>query len=94
MWAVIPEGFEVPSPLERKQFGGGLYASISTQMNEIGERWTLLHQWCTESEEYEPDFSIQWLEECSMEFETFIADEVPDSKKQLDLLHPIRKRKE
>ena len=38
------------------------------------------------------DFSHQWLEECSMDFETFISNDIPDSKKQLDLLEPIRKK--
>ena len=90
MWVTIPEDFDVPTPLAKKQFGGGLYASISTTMNEIGERWKLLHEWCKNSDKYDVDFSFQWLEECSMDFETFISEHVPDGEKQLDLLQPIR----
>jgi len=90
IWVTIPDDFDVTAPLEKKQFAGGLYASISTHMNEIGERWMMLNEWCTNSDKYESDFSIQWLEECTMDFETFISEDVPDSEKQLDLLQPIK----
>ena len=90
MWVTIPEDYSVPKPLIKKEFGGGLYASVSTQMNEIGERWKLLHDWCESSNKYDVDFTFQWLEECTMDFETFISDQVPDGSKQLDLLEPIK----
>ena len=90
MWITIPEDFNVPEPLVKKNFEGGLYASIPTFMNEIGERWRLLYNWCNNSEKYVPDFSRQWLEECSMDFETFTSDQVDDREKQLDLLNPIK----
>ena len=91
MWVTIPDDFEVPAPLEKKQFGGGLYASVPTNMNEIGERWGQLYHWCENSNKYDVDFSHQWLEEC-MDFKAFISDEVDDSAKQLDLLHPIKEK--
>ncbi len=90
MWVTIPDGFDVPEPLEKKQFNGGLYASISTHMNEIGERWRLLYNWCKNNEKYDVNFSIQWLEECCMDFETFISERVEGGQKQLDLLAPIK----
>ena len=90
MWVTIPDNFEVPQPLMKKQFGGGLYASISTQMNEIGERWKLLYDWCTNNDKYDVNSSFQWLEECSMDFETFISENIKDGEKQLDLLEPIK----
>ena len=90
MWVTIPENLDVPQPLVKKQFSGGMYASISTHMNEIGERWKLLYDWCKTSDKYEVDRSLQWLEECAMDFETFISDQVSDSEKQLDLLAPIK----
>ena len=92
MWVTIPDDFDVPAPLEKKQFCGGLYASISTQMNEIGERWGQLHNWCEQSDQYDVDFSFQWLEECSMDFERFMSNEIDDSAKQLDLLEPIKQK--
>lgn len=92
MWVTIPEDFSVPAPLVKKQFNGGMYASISARMNEIGERWQLLYNWCKENEKYDADVSNQWLEECSMDFETFISGNISDCEKQLDLLEPIKER--
>ena len=90
MWVTIPHDFHVPTPLVKKQFNGGLYASVSTTMNEIGERWRLLYEWCNNSGKYEADLSHQWLEECSMDFEAFISEHISDGEKQLDLLDPIK----
>ena len=90
VWVTIPDEFIVPQPLVKKQFNGGLYASISTYMNEIGERWQLLYDWCKTSDKYDVDFSFQWLEECCMDFESFISEQVKDNEKQLDLLEPIK----
>jgi len=92
MWVTIPEDFPLTEPMTKKQFSGGLYASISTHMNEIGERWQALTAWCEDSNEYDADFSHQCLEECTMDFESFISDNVPDSEKQLDLLEPIKQK--
>lgn len=86
IWVAIPEDFEVPDPLVKKQYDGGLYASITTKMGEIGERWQQLHSWVTNSDKYGADFSFQWLEEC-IDFETFIIGD--ESIQQLDLLEPI-----
>ena len=90
MWVTVPDDFVVPEPLVKKQFGGGLYASVSTTMSEIGERWKMLYNWCKDSDNYEVDFSVQCLEECSMDFEMFISEQVADGIKQLDLLEPIK----
>jgi hypothetical protein len=90
MWVTIPDEFIVPGPLVKKQCKGGLYASVSTTMNEIGERWQMLNDWCKTNGKYEPDHSVQWLEECSMDFEFFISDRVNESEKQLDLLEPVK----
>ena len=87
MWVVIPDNFDVPDPLVIKQFNGGLYASISTKMSEIGERWQQLCNWVKDSNKYDVDFSFQCLEEC-IDFETFISGD--DNAQQLDLLEPIK----
>jgi len=93
LWVTIPEDFDVPTPFVKKQFGGGLYASISAQLNEIGERWESLYEWSTQNSRYEGDFSLQWFEEQVMDYETFMSKQVPDSEKQLDLLLPIKLKK-
>lgn len=87
MWVAIPEDFNVPSPLVKKKFEGGLYASITTKMGEIGERWKQLYNWVKSSDKYDVDFSFQWLEEC-IDFETFILGD--ENVQQLDLLEPIK----
>jgi len=89
-WVTIPEDFNVPALFAKKHFGGGLYASISATLNEIGERWTRLYNWCENSEKYTVDSSIQWLEELSMDYEEFISEQTSDGEKQLDLLMPIK----
>ncbi|MCL2840513.1 MAG: MerR family transcriptional regulator [Defluviitaleaceae bacterium] len=90
LWTTIPEDFEVPAPLVKKQFGGGKYASISASLNEIGERWDALFQWSTQNEKYENDLTNQWLEERVMDYEMFMSPSTPDSERQLDLLLPIK----
>ena len=90
MWVTIPEDFHVSEPLTKKHMNGGLYASISTTLNEIGERWMQLSEWCTNNEKYEYDSTTQWLEELSMDYEEFISEQLSDSEKQLDLLLPIK----
>ena len=89
-WVTIPEDFIVIKPFMKKQFDGGLFASISATLNEIGERWTQLYKWCESSGKYDFDSSIQWLEELSMDYEEFISEQTSDGDKQLDLLMPIK----
>ena len=89
-WVIIPEDFTVPMPFVKKHFNGGLYASISATLNEIGERWTQLYNWCENNDKYEFDASNQWLEELSMDYEEFISEQTSDREKQLDLLMPIK----
>ena len=89
IWVTIPEEMEVPAPFEKRNFSGGLYASIPTTLNEIGERWMQLYHWTKNSKEYDVDFSFQWLEEC-VDYESFLTAD--DSAKQLDLLEPIKKK--
>jgi len=89
-WVTIPEDFEIIKPFIKKQFDGGLFASISATLNEIGERWMQLYKWCESSGKYDFDASIQWLEELSMDYEEFISEQTPDGDKQLDLLMPIK----
>lgn len=90
IWVAIPEDFKVPEPLVRKKFSGGLFASVTTRMGEIGERWQQLYRWVKNSGEYDVDFNLQWMEECT-DFDTFIA--CNESEGQLDLLQPVTKLK-
>lgn len=89
IWIAVPDDFEIPAPLEKKRYEGGLYASISTRIGEIGERWMRLFNWAQTSEKYDCDESRQWLEEC-VDFDSFLSENEMD--RQLDLLVPIRLR--
>lgn len=92
MWVTIPDEFNLPLPFVKKKFNGGLYASIPACLNEIGERWNQLYKWCMSSKKYEIDYTSQWIEECSMDFEEYISEKVYLHEKQLDLLQPIQYR--
>lgn len=53
-WITIPDNMEVPLPLQKKVFEGGLYAVHTIQMGNFQE-WSLLDEWVRNSEEYEKD---------------------------------------
>jgi hypothetical protein len=94
-WVTIPPGFDVPEPFVKKQFEGGLFASVVTPMNEYRERWDALKNWCESNGRYIVDvnendrFERQYFEEF-IDFEAWLNDDMPFGEKQLDLLLPIR----
>lgn len=55
-WVSIPSDMEVPAPLAKKQFLGGVYAAHMIAFGEFQE-WGRLWQWVMNNEEYEVDFS-------------------------------------
>ncbi|MFY9421867.1 MAG: MerR family transcriptional regulator [Bacilli bacterium] len=93
MWVVVPEDFNVPEPFYKKEFSGGLFASIPARLSNIGERWKLLWDWVFSSETYEvdwnPDLDRRWFEEC-INYQPHNSDEDCDNDLQLDLLAPIK----
>lgn len=95
MWATIPRELELPSPLVRKEFSGGLFAAIPTKMNEIGERWGQLCEWAKQNEDFVMDWSPEHdrrgLEEC-IDYAFFMQEDVDFSLKQLDLLLPVKRK--
>lgn len=95
MWVVVPEDFVVPEPFYRKEFAGGLFASVPTQMTVIGERWRQLWDWVMNNHKYEvdwnPDSDRRWLEEC-IDYSSFTSEETDENDKQLDLLAPIKQK--
>lgn len=95
MWVVIPEYFDVPEPFSKKEFSGGLFASIPARLSNIGERWKQLWDWVMNSERYEvdwnPDLDRRWFEEC-INYETFNSSKADEEDLQLDLLAPIKTR--
>jgi hypothetical protein len=94
MLVVVPEDFRVPEPFIRKEFNGGLFAAIPTYLTIIGERWDQLNEWLRENEDYELDWHPEILRDCleeCIDYKTFSSKETEDSKRQLDLLLPIKR---
>ncbi len=94
MWVVVPEDFEVTKPFERKEFHGGLFAALPTYLPMIGERWDQLQEWVRDNEDFESDFQPEkmryYLEEC-LDYNFFNSKEIEETKRQLDLLLPIKR---
>lgn len=51
LWVTIPDDLEVPSPLEKKFFEGGLYAAHMIPMGAF-EEWQRLYQWVGRTKKY------------------------------------------
>ena len=97
MWVTIPEEMNVPAPLEKKVFSGGLYAAYMIPFGAF-EMWDALNRWVSESERYEyrgdwnGDTMFDWLEE-HINYVTHVrlGNSEPEDL-QLDLLIPIREK--
>jgi DNA-binding transcriptional MerR regulator len=95
-WVTIPSDMDVPAPLEKKHFEGGLYGAHSIKMGNFHE-WQLLSEWAKNNDEYglemrEPEGMNGWLEE-HMNAYYFYANSDKEHTRftQLDLLIPIKK---
>jgi DNA-binding transcriptional MerR regulator/DNA gyrase inhibitor GyrI len=55
-WVTIPDELDIPEPLVKKQFGGGLYAVHTITIPNFHE-WGDLYEWVKGSEKYEYDLS-------------------------------------
>lgn len=101
VWVTIPEDMEVPKPLVKKHFEGGLYAALTIRFPEFW-RWGDLTRWVENNEVYEPDYSplgeevmggcleehINWVYSAHMGWPENGIDG------QLDLLFPIKRKGE
>jgi len=56
VWATIPGDFEVPAPLIKKVFTGGLYAAYTSKPVDFDD-WKYFFKWLDESEDFEHDLS-------------------------------------
>lgn len=97
MWVTIPEGMDVPAPLTKKHFAGGLYAAHMIRMGDFHE-WSWLCEWAEKNEEYEPNWGdpdcMHGLLEEHLNYINHVklANSEPAGM-QLDLLLPIKERK-
>ncbi|MCL2517241.1 MAG: GyrI-like domain-containing protein, partial [Oscillospiraceae bacterium] len=54
VWATIPDDLDVPEPLTKKKFAGGLYAAHTSKPINFGE-WKLFYDWVADNEDFEID---------------------------------------
>lgn len=99
VWVTIPEQMEVPEPLVKKKFPGGLYAALTIRFPEF-QYWNELVKWVDNSTEYTANYSEQGEEimgGCLEEHLNWVYSSHmrwPENgiEGQLDLLLPIKKK--
>ena len=101
MWVSVPDEMEIPAPLIRREFGGGMYAAhVLTDWNF--DDWRLLGEWVKASDKYDNDWGAprwrsaetvfgQGLEE-TLNFHGLVRNDGSMENMQLDLLFPVRKK--
>lgn len=100
-YITIPDDMEVPLPLTKKHFSGGIYAGVTIPMGDW-DVWMKLHEWVGNSDNYEfrwetIDGVCGWIEE-HLNYWNWYTDELTmeenDMNKQIELLIPIKPKKE
>ena len=101
-WVSIPDDMEIPAPLVKRKFNGGLYAAHVLRDWDFQD-WRRLAEWVEASEKYDNDCgSPRWesketkagqgLEEI-LNFYNYVQNSQTE-RMQLDLLFPIKKKGE
>lgn len=95
-WVTIPDDWDVPEPLQKKRFAGGLYAAHCIKMGDFHE-WQLLGKWVDSNSEYQYDAREPLgmggcLEEHLNAYSYYAGDEKAAKFIQLDLLSPVKKK--
>ena len=97
-WVTIPDDMEVPPPLHKKSFCGGLYAAHMIAMGNFNE-WEGLFDWVNRSEKYEftgdmrdQEHMCGLLEEHLNYVSHVHLENTEPEDMQLDLLMPVRER--
>lgn len=100
MWVSVPGDIEIPAPLVKRTFHGGLYAAHVLRTWDF-EDWRLLKEWVNASDKYDNDWgSMRWISpetvagqglEETLNFYNYVQNgEMKDL--QLDLLFPIKEK--
>ena len=99
VWVSIPDDIEIPAPLVKRTFNGGLYAAHVLRTWDF-EDWRLLKEWINTSDKYDSDWdSPRWTSpetvagqgfEETLNFYNFIKNGSKMEDLQLDLLFPIK----
>lgn len=101
VWVSIPGDMEVPAPLVKRTFEGGLYAAHVLRAWDFQD-WRLLREWVNASSKYDNDWgSPRWTSpetlagqgfEETLNFYNFIQKGSQMNDLQLDLLFPIKEK--
>lgn len=101
MWVSIPDHIEIPAPLVKRTFDGGLYAAHVLRAWDF-EDWRLLREWVNASDKYDNDWgSPRWISpetvagqgfEETLNFYNFVQKGGKMEDLQLDLLFPIKEK--
>ncbi len=100
VWVSIPNDMEIPKPLVKRTFRGGLYAAHVLRSWDFQD-WRLLREWVNASDKYENDWdSKRWISaetksgqgfEETLNYYNYVqTGEMKDL--QLDLLFPIKEK--
>lgn len=102
VWVTIPEDMEVPAPLTKKHFDGGLFAALTIKFPEF-QYWGELESWVKNSTEYDLNYNeelgFEIMGGCLEEHLNWVYCSHTNWQEkglasQLDLLMPIKKRGE
>ena len=97
IWITISDNMDVPEPLIKKHFDGGLYAAHMIPFGAF-EEWDWLGEWVKKSEKYEyrgnwnMDNMFGWLEEHLNYVNHVNIENSEPQGMQLDLLVPIKEK--
>jgi DNA-binding transcriptional MerR regulator len=99
-WITIPDDMDVPSPLVKKKFAGGMYAAHTIKFMDFHE-WNDLHKWVENSDKYDFNYAPEGAEIMSGCLEDHLnwayANHLdwPENfiDGQLDLLLPVKLKK-
>ncbi len=102
VWVSVPDNMDIPVPLVRREFRGGLYAAHVLRAWDFQD-WRRLKEWVNASDLYENDWgSPRWVSaetptgqgfEETLNFYNFIRKHNSEmSYLQLDLLFPIKEK--
>jgi DNA-binding transcriptional MerR regulator len=102
-WVSIPADMEVPAPLVKRTFAGGLYAAHVLRSWDFGD-WRLLGEWVNASDKYDNDWgSPRWTSletlvgqgfEEILNYYHYIKKGSRMEDLQLDLLFPIKEKEQ
>lgn len=98
-YITIPDDLEVPSPLVKKRFQGGVYAGVTIPYGEW-DAWFQLHEWVERSPRFDfrwetIDGVCGWIEEHLNYwgwYQEGLTAEENDRYRQIDLLIPVKPR--